>query len=142
MNTGGEARGSPAHRPLSHDRQDRVDSGWQRIRAFLGEYRPASLSCRGAGPGELDEQAAILLYLAQFAPLAIVAHSGSKSLHGWFFCQGQSEERLRAFMRHAVIFGADPVTWTRNQFVRLPGGTRDNGNQQTVFYINPGVIKC
>ena len=92
--------------------------------------------------GSLDEQAAILLYLAQFAPLAIVAHSGSKSLHGWFFCQGQSEERLRAFMYHAVIFGADPATWTRSQFVRIPGGTRDNGNRQTVFYLNPGVIKC
>ncbi len=92
--------------------------------------------------GSLDEQAAILLYLAQFAPLAIVAHSGSKSLHGWFFCQGQSEERLRAFMHHAVILGADPATWTRSQFVRIPGGKRDNGNRQTVFYLNPGVIKC
>jgi hypothetical protein len=92
--------------------------------------------------GTVDEQAAILLYLAQFAPLAIVVHSGSKSLHGWFFCQGQSEERLRAFMHHAVIFGADPATWTRSQFVRIPGGTRDNGNRQTAFYLNPSVIKC
>ena len=92
--------------------------------------------------GSLDEQAAILLYLAQFAPLAIVVHSGGKSLHGWFFCQGQSEERLRAFMHHAVIFGADPATWTRSQFLRMPDGRRDNGNRQTVFYLNPGVIRC
>jgi hypothetical protein len=45
-------------------------------------------------------------------------------------------------MHHAVIFGADPATWTQSQFVRMPDGRRDNGNRQTVFYLNPGVIKC
>ena len=92
--------------------------------------------------GTIDEQAAILIYLAQFAPLAIVVHSGSKSLHGWFFCQGQSEERLRAFMHRAVIFGADPATWTRSQFVRMPDGLRGDGKRQAVHYFNPGVVKC
>ena len=71
-----------------------------------------------------------LLHLAERAPLALAVHSGSKSLHGWFFCQGQSEERLRAFMRYAVTLGADRATWTRSQFVRMPDGTRDNGSRQ------------
>jgi hypothetical protein len=35
--------------------------------------------------GNVDEHAALLLDLAQKAPLALVVHSGSKSLHGWFF---------------------------------------------------------
>ncbi len=84
-----------------------------------------------------DEQAAILLHLAEIAPLALAVHSGSKSIHGWFACQGQPEDRLYRFMRYAVALGADRATWIRSQFVRMPDGTRDNGNRQTVFYFNP-----
>ena len=91
--------------------------------------------------GTVDDQAAILLHLAERAPLALALHSGGKSLHGWFYCQGQSEERLRAFMRYAVTLGADRATWVRSQFVRMPDGTRDNGSRQTVYFFNPTVIK-
>jgi hypothetical protein len=87
--------------------------------------------------GTADEQAAILLHLAQSAPLTLAVHSGSKSIHGWFYCQGQPEDRLLQFMRRAVTLGADRATWTRSQFVRMPGGTRDNGNRQTVYFFNP-----
>ena len=48
--------------------------------------------------GTLDEQAAVLLHLADRAPLAVALHSGSKSIHGWFYCPGQPEEKLRRFM--------------------------------------------
>jgi hypothetical protein len=59
--------------------------------------------------GGVDEHAAILLHLAvSGAPLALAVHSGSKSLHGWFYCSGQPEERLRRFMRYAVSLGAIP----------------------------------
>ena len=34
--------------------------------------------------GAIDEQAAMLLHLGRDAPLALVVHSGSKSIHGWF----------------------------------------------------------
>lgn len=91
--------------------------------------------------GTLDEQAAILAHLAERAPLALAVHSGNKSLHGWFYCAGQSEERLRRFMHLAVPLGADRATWTRSQFVRMPDGTRNNGNRQTVYFFNPGVAK-
>jgi len=80
--------------------------------------------------GTIDEQSAMLLHLAERAPLAIAVHSGSKSIHGWFFCAGQPEERLRAFMRYAASLGADPALWTRSQFVRMPDGTRGNGRER------------
>ena len=91
--------------------------------------------------GTVDEQAAILIHLADLAPMALTVHSGSKSLHGWFYCQGQSEERLRVFMRHAVTLGADRATWTRSQFVRMPDGVREGGNRQVVYFFNPEVVQ-
>jgi len=87
--------------------------------------------------GDLDQQAAILLHLAQIGPLVMAVHSGGKSLHGWFQCQNIPEEALRPFMEHAVSLGADPATWTRSQFVRMPNGTRENGIRQCVHYFNP-----
>ena len=91
--------------------------------------------------GDVDDHAALLWHLALKAPLAMIVHSGSKSLHGWFFCAGQPEERLRQVMRYCVSLGADRATWTRSQFVRMPDGTRDNGKRQVVYYFNPEVIK-
>lgn len=88
-----------------------------------------------------DEQAAILLHLAERAPLALTVHSAGKSLQGWFHCAGQCEELTRRFMRYAVSLGADPATWTRSQFVRCPDGTRDNGKRQTVYFFNPASME-
>ena len=47
--------------------------------------------------GDVDDHAALLLHLAGSGPLALVVHSGSKFLHGWFHCAGQPEEQLRQF---------------------------------------------
>jgi hypothetical protein len=92
--------------------------------------------------GTVDEQSAILWHLACHAPLSLIVHSGGKSIHGWFFCQGQDEEKvLRPFMRYAVSLGACYSTWTRSQFVRLPDGKRDNGRRQALYYFRPEVIK-
>jgi hypothetical protein len=88
-----------------------------------------------------DEQAAILWYLTQFGPLAMVVDSAGKSLHGWYFCEGQPEDLLERFMRLAVSLGADHATWTRCQFVRMPDGTRDNGKRQRVIYFNPKCLQ-
>ena len=90
--------------------------------------------------GNFDEHAGLLWHLAHHAPLALAVHSGSKSIHGWFCCAGQSEDTLRRFMRYAVRLGADPATWTRSQFVRMPDGLRDNGNPQSVLFFNPAVL--
>lgn len=91
--------------------------------------------------GTLDNHAAILLHLAGRAPLALVIFSGNKSLHGWFYCHGQSEERVHRFMALAVTLGADPALWPRSQFVRMPDGVREGENRQTVFFFNPEVIQ-
>ncbi len=53
--------------------------------------------------GPADEQAAVLLHLAQLAPLALAVHSGSKSIHGWFLADDEPEDNLRAFMRSASL---------------------------------------
>jgi len=86
--------------------------------------------------GTPDEQASLLLHLGTFAPLVCAVHSGGKSLHGWFYVQGQPEEKVETFFRYAVSLGADRATWTRSQFVRMPDGTRDYDKRQTVFYTN------
>jgi hypothetical protein len=92
--------------------------------------------------GTVDEQAAILQHLAERAPLALAVHSGSKSLHGWFYCAGVVEEKVSRFFRCAAALGVDPALWTRSQLTRMPDGLRDNGNQQTVYFFNPEVIRA
>lgn len=86
--------------------------------------------------GTIDEHAAVLIHLARYAPMVLAVYSGGKSLHGWFNCEGQPEETVLKFFRYAVSLGADSRLWTRSQFCRMPDGTRDNGNRQTVFYLN------
>ena len=86
--------------------------------------------------GTPDDHAALLIHLAGYAPLMCAVHSGGKSLHGWFSVAGQREEKVLKFFRYAVSLGADRATWTRSQFVRMPDGTRDNGNRQTVYFLN------
>ncbi len=85
-----------------------------------------------------DEQAAVLGHLADFAPLALVVHSGRKSLHGWYRAH-PDEAVCRRFFEYAVKLGADPATWCRCQFVRMPGGIRDTGARQVVWYFRPEV---
>jgi len=86
--------------------------------------------------GTIDDHSAVLLHLAGYAPLVCAEFSGKKSLHGWFYVHGQPEEKVLKFFRYAVSLGADPMTWTRSQFVRTPDGTRSSGERQTVFFLN------
>jgi len=88
-----------------------------------------------------DTQAGVLLHLSKSAPLALVVDSGGKSLHGWFYVAGKSDEQLTPFFRKACKLGADRALWTRSQFARMPDGTRENGNRQHVLFFNPSVIK-
>jgi len=87
--------------------------------------------------GTSDAQAALLLHLGQFAPLVLALHSGSESLHGWFYVEGQAEQEVRRFFSYAVSLGADKSAWPPCQMMRMPDGLRDNGNRQTVFLFNP-----
>lgn len=91
--------------------------------------------------GPIDLHAAVLWHLARLAPLVMAVHSGGKSLHGWFACAGANDDTLMRFMRYAVSLGADPATWTRCQFVRMPDGLRTKPDawpvRQQVFHFNP-----
>jgi hypothetical protein len=107
--------------------------------------------------GAVDEQAALLWHLAQFAPLAMVVFSGNKSVHSWFFCAGQPEDKLKRFFDYAHSLGADSRMWTRCQFARMPDGIRSDGKssdalpaagiqnvprgRQAVLYFRPEVIR-
>ena len=91
--------------------------------------------------GNRDTQAAVIRHLAKTAPLTMVVDSGKKSLHAWFHCKGQPEERLLAFFRMAVALGGDEATWTRCQFVRMPLAMRDNGKLQAVHFFNYSITE-
>jgi hypothetical protein len=92
--------------------------------------------------GTEDEQAALIWHLKDFAPLVLILWSGSKSYHAWWNCQGIAESTTRDFMRYAVRLGADPATWTRSQFVRLPQGWRaDKGKRQEVYFFDPAKLE-
>lgn len=85
------------------------------------------------------EHPSILWHLAKLADLVMVVSSGGKSLHGWFM---MPEEREEQFWQAAIKSGADPALMrNRSSFVRIPFGTRDNGNIQTVVYFDPSKIK-
>ncbi len=109
-----------------------------------------------------DICASLIFHLSRFGPLALVVWSGGKSLHAWFSVNGTTEPTLHRFFDYAVVLGADPATWTRNQLVRLPWGTRPCENApastwdlpeefsqpspsksrlQSVLYLDPSVIK-
>jgi hypothetical protein len=91
-----------------------------------------------------DATASIIMHLAQYGPLVMVVFSGGESLHAWWWCRGEPEglsSRLHNFMRYAAKLGADPATYTRSQFVRMPGAIRSNtGRKQTVHYYDPSLI--
>ncbi len=91
-----------------------------------------------------DMCAALIWHLARLRKLALVVHSGGKSLHGWFYCEGENENSVRAFMNEAVRLGADKATWSPCQLVRMPEGTRNDdtrrGIRQAVRYFNPSAV--
>ncbi len=114
------------------------NTGPRRFLVVECDFRPEDTEGRGT---VADLCGGVLLHLARFAPLVMAVHSGGKSLHGWFTCEGRSEDKLRRFMRYAVSLGADRATWTRCQFVRMPEGRRATGERQTVYFWNPTLLK-
>ena len=139
-------RGQLAELPLI------VPSPMSATEGVTKEGKPSKHTLSNTGPrrflvvefdtGTADEHAAVLLHLANRAPLVLAVHSGGKSLHGWFYCAGQPEDRLRRFMEYAVSLGADSALWTPSQFCRIPDGTRDNGNRQAVYFLNPAPLEA
>jgi hypothetical protein len=106
-------------------------------------WRPLLERCEGAGIAVLDLNASLLAHLSEQRPLWMTVFSGSKSLQGWFPCRGEPEAELQHwFVSQARRLGADPMTWCKSQFVRMPDGTRAPNREgksvcQTIEYYNP-----
>jgi hypothetical protein len=88
-----------------------------------------------------DLSAALLLHLAEKAPLAAAVYSGHKSLHGWFYCAGVADKKMRRFFEYALSLGADEAHWNPSQFARMPDGLRDGVARQRVYFFNPAVLQ-
>ena len=92
-----------------------------------------------------DASSAILWRLAEFAPLVLVVHSGNVSLHGWYRAISGDERTWKEFFRYAIELGADPVSWTPSQFVRMPDGLRETlrpVRQQTFFFEPSNAVEA
>jgi hypothetical protein len=104
------------------------------------KYAPLIADWRAAGMTVQDACAAIILEMLPSGPLTMVVYSGGKSLHAWWWCLGESEEpgsKLHRFMCGVAQRGADTATFTRSQFVRMPGAIRlNNGVKQSVHYLD------
>lgn len=104
------------------------------------EYAPIIRSLAKQGINVQDMCAALLLCLNHAIPMTLAVSSGGKSIHGWWYCEGQTDEGLKTFWNRALMYGADPKTWLKSQFIRMPDGTRDNGKEQPVLYFNPATL--
>jgi len=92
----------------------------------------------------LDAQAALILFLMDRGPLAMVTFSGSSSLHAWWYCEREPEHvgsPFHKFMVGAATLGADTALFCPSQFTRMPMGKRQTGELQTVHYLNFTHIK-
>jgi hypothetical protein len=84
-----------------------------------------------------DRCGAIFKYATGVKPklkLRAVVDAGNKSLHGWFEYPG--DEIYRWCLDVLPALGADAATMRLTQPVRLPGVTRNNGNEQTLLWIS------
>ena len=101
------------------------------------EFLPLVEAWERDGITPVDACCAIHWQLKNHLPLVLGVHTGGIGVHGWYAAFDRDEDtELWPFMRHAYSFGADRVTWIRSQFVRLPGGRRQNGAPQVTYYFD------
>jgi hypothetical protein len=84
-------------------------------------------------------QSSIIRWLMGVRAPVLVVKSGGKSLHAWY--STETTESDAQFWRLGIMAGADPALKANHaQVVRLPMGTRDNSNVQSVLYFNPNNL--
>lgn len=145
-----ETRPLEEWRDFLHNVQFCVPNAMRAAEGRLADGRP-SARCRGNScrrrrwlviecdyGTDLEEQCNAIASLDHpRCPLRLAVYSGGKSVHGWFDAVALSEgEQLRWF-RHAVFLGHDSKLWLKWQWVRAPGGRRENGKQQEIYYLKP-----
>jgi hypothetical protein len=105
-------------------------------------WAPILIEAASLGISQRDLGAALLLTVSEVTkvPLTAVVHSGSVSLHGWFYAMNMSYHQQEWLYRVGAHWGGDPATWTINQWVRMPNGTRweeDDDRAQPATLIGP-----
>jgi hypothetical protein len=86
-----------------------------------------------------DQHPSIIYWLMEYRAPLLVIRSGGKSLHAWYATDTQ--DRDAKFWQLAIMAGADPALMRNHaQAVRMPMGTRDNGNHQAIVYFNPNNL--
>lgn len=84
----------------------------------------------------MEQQPSIIYWLMKYRSPILVIKSGGKSLHAWY--RVESEKRDADFWKLGIMAGADKaILRNSGQSVRLPMGTRRNGQAQSVLYFNP-----
>lgn len=104
-------------------------------------FAPLVREWRSRGISPKQAQAALILHLMRNREPVLVVDSGGKSLHVWFFCEGNPEPEITEYVKRAVIIGVDHVTDSKAQLVRMPEGTRDSGERQEAIYYNPLALR-
>jgi len=83
----------------------------------------------------LEDQIRLLSSLhTRGAPLALAVFSGGKSIHGWFNVSALAPRQKLYLFRRGALLGCDTTLWDLCKLVRMPGGLRDTGARQEVFY--------
>jgi hypothetical protein len=83
----------------------------------------------------LEDQIRLLSSLhTRAAPLALAVFSGGKSIHGWFNVSALAPREKLYLFRRGALLGCDASLWDICKLVRMPGGLRDTGARQEVFY--------
>ena len=84
-----------------------------------------------------DQQAGLIVRLAQELPLKMVVYSGSKSLHSFFQGNVPRKDAVTRWFEVAKTLGGDSqVLDVSCQLVRFPWGinTKTNHQQKVIFY--------
>ena len=96
----------------------------------------------GFDDDEFIHQASMLKSLSELAPLVCVVHSGFTSLEGWLLVRGMPKKKVRELFAYATSLGASPSNWSRSQPVCMPGGLRNGGIRQKIYYLNLQALEA
>ena len=101
--------------------------------------------CEFDGPPEFTTQKQInaiveLQRITGFKPVMVLS-SGGKSLHVWYNVVDLKEQQIYKFRGVAGRYGGCHSTFNTVQFVRMPWGTRNNGNTQEVIYWDASLLE-
>jgi hypothetical protein len=92
---------------------------------------------------DFDVQAAVIYELAHYHPLALVVHSGNRSLQAWFYVANLAEDERTLFQCLAIRLGGCKGPLYRGQLVRMPGGwNKKTGKDQAVAFFDPTATQA